>query len=563
MLGILQKWGRAVRSAALQGVRSGFGLPRRVKAFAHGWMLAPPAKLQPYHQEPIELRHRLKKRLFVAFITFVGMIYGFMVAIFPPAFYLYMVLPVVIMTALIIWGMPETNNVSEGKITWLFFAFFLSMGIWPNYLAFDPPGLPWITAKRLFTIPMVFLFLIGLSMSPKFRDEIKANWAVSPWIFRLVLGYAIILVVTLPMSTMLGTSFPSVVNREIEWIATFFIAAWIFTRDGAARKFSIMFCWMTVFVCAVSVYEYRISAIPWAGHIPSFLVIQDETVQKMLAGSSRSGNYRTQSIFPTPLNFAEYIALSTPFFLHFLMESRSFLLRFVLILWLPCLFVFIRWTDARLGVIGFLSSFFFYFLIWAIRRWKANRLDLLGPFVVLAYPALLLAFYFVSLAWGRLRVMTWGGGVHQASNQARDVQWEMGVPKILAWPFGYGTEMSGITLGYRNGAGVITVDTYYLTVLLDVGIIGFICAFGSIIAAAGMGAYKGALLGRVQESLIIPASVSLAAFFIIKSVLSQVGNHSIAFMLLGLVAGLLYRTRKQEPIFGNPDWTPVPKGYEL
>ena len=51
---------------------------------------------------------------------------------------------------------------------------------------------------------------------------------------------------------------------------------------------------------------------------------------------------------------------------------------------------------------------------------------------------------------------------------------DFGRPKILARPLtGYGWGMSGEVVGFYNAAGVPSVDSFALTLLIDMGIPGF------------------------------------------------------------------------------------------
>jgi hypothetical protein len=44
-----------------------------------------------------------------------------------------------------------------------------------------------------------------------------------------------------------------------------------------------------------------------------------------------------------------------------------------------------------------------------------------------------------------------------------------------------------------------------------------------------------------ESALLIPIGLALANFIVIKSVFAQTDNHPIIFMILGMLAALLYR----------------------
>src|SRR3546814_19590484 len=68
----------------------------------------------------------------------------------------------------------------------------------------------------------------------------------------------------------------------------------------------------TVLLTLVAVQEWRHGVVPWVGHVPSFLKIQDPVVQRVLEGSARAatGIHRIQATYTTSLGFAEFLARS-------------------------------------------------------------------------------------------------------------------------------------------------------------------------------------------------------------------------------------------------------------
>ena len=141
--------------------------------------------------------------------------------------------------------------------------------------------------------------------------------------------------------------------------------------------------------------------------------------------------------------------------------------------------------------------------------------------------------------------MVWGGGQHAASNEARADQVQAGLPMVLTHPLGHGPARGGDALGFRNAAGTLTIDNYYLLIALDYGVIGFAMYYGLIVLGIGNAA-KFAMtdLPRDREqTFLVPIAISLTSFFIIKSIFSQTENHPLAFMMLGMTAALIYRLK--------------------
>jgi O-antigen ligase len=147
-----------------------------------------------------------------------------------------------------------------------------------------------------------------------------------------------------------------------------------------------------------------------------------------------------------------------------------------------------------------------------------------------------MAFISVFAASPRLRALTIGGGQHQASTDSRLEMWTGGFPKILERPlFGHGSGLGAETLGFTNLAGVLTIDTYWLSALLEFGVVGAGALLGMIVwvFVAGAKAYSAPAHGISR--LGGPIAVSLLTFFIVKSVLSQADNHLLVFVMMAMM----------------------------
>ena len=514
------------------------------RAVARSWARPAPA-LEPYHQPEAPLRHALRKFAVVALIILIGMIYGFLIAIFPAFLYLYLALPIGLLALFVIWALPETDNAPTGAIRWLFFAIVATVSLWPNYLAIVVPPLPWVTFMRLWSIPLTLLLVISLSISTRFRTEMSEWFTTSREILVMMIIFVFLGAVTLPLTQTPFGSFNRYLISQFEWTSVFFAACFVFRKPGSVLLWAKIFCGCAIFLAVSSVIEYRNNQVPWANHIPPFLKIESELVQDILRGGVRSatGRYRVQSIFATSLNFAEFLALSTPFTLHFLIHTKRAIVRWGLLAYIPFLFWIILLTDSRLGMVGFFASILGYGFLWSYKRWRDDKTSIVVATVVYGYPAIVALFLALSLVWRRLEVMVWGGGPQQASNDARELQWIWGMRGFKEWPIGYGNGEAARVVGWTNQAGELSLDSYYLTILLDYGLIGFIAYFG-MFAVAGWKSFTTGMKSKDQEiDLLLPMSIMIGVFILIKSVLSQDDNHTLMFMALGAVVALYHRFR--------------------
>ncbi len=487
--------------------------------------------------------------LLIAAIAAAAGIYGALVAALIPAFLLPLTIPLVLLALAVIWVLPESRVETARALEGILLIFFAALFLWPDYLALDLLNLPWITLRRLIAVPMVLVLLIALSISPAVRRQLKATFAASPVIFWFFLAFVAIQFFSVFLSASPDVSVDKLIVAQLYWTVPFLIGCYVFRKTGAAERWVALFCLMLIPLTVIGLWEWTRSQVPWAGSIPGFLKIEDEAVQRILAGASRAatGIYRVQSTFTTSLGFAEYLALTTPFLIHYSVSRFRWPVRIACAAALPVIFFMITLTDSRLGAVGFLLSLILYLAGWAALRWRWHRESLFGPAITVAFPIIFAAFIAATFLVGRLRRLVWGGGEHQFSNDARGVQYSDGLEILAANPIGHGIGMGAETLAFRNLAGVLTIDTYYLLIALEYGVLGFLAYYGFLLlgtAKAGMILLKERAPDR-ETLLLLPLAIALTSFLVIKSVFSQEANHPLVFMMLAMVFALVARVQNR------------------
>jgi len=481
----------------------------------------------------------------VAALVGFAIVYGAAFATYGRVFLLSFLLLPTVMALWAVWLLPDTERAPTVWLTRLTFAYLVVLVGWPDYLAVSLPGLPWITAVRLIGFPLVAILLICISISRPFKRELSSQLAGFPTIGRLVVAFSAIAFLSIFLSAHVGNSVSKFIVAQVSWTAVFFASVYVFSKPGRVVKAAYMLWGLALLQLAIGVWEYKNSRVPWAGHIPWFLKIEDEAVQRILAGGARAatGIYRVQARFTTSLGLAEFLALTLPFILHISVVSRKLVVRWCGIATIPALFWLILKTDSRLGVIGFFMTLLLYILFWGLVRQRRERGSIFGPAIVASYPAIFVGFVTATFFVRRLRNIVWGGGAQQSSNDSREAMYRDGIPIVLRNPIGHGIGEGAITLGFSNGAGVLTIDTYYLAVALEYGIIGFIVFYGMILAAILRSATTAYRTHDPEILYLGPIAITLANFFIIKSVFSQQENHPLIFAMLGMVVALVARQR--------------------
>jgi hypothetical protein len=483
----------------------------------------------------------------LAVLAFVAFAYGLAFGYMAPARMMPLVAPIALICGLVIWALPAGDYAPTPLLEPLFMAFFAALVLWPNYLAIALPSLPWLTLLRIIGVPLLAVLLICISVSSLFRTRLWDVLKTDRALLWMLIGVVVMQTLTLPLSSDPGASINRWIIAQVNWTTIFVVACIVFMRPGFAEYWVRILLAMLFLLCAFGLWEYQLSKVPWAGHIPSFLKVEDENVQRILRGASRAGTgvYRVQGPATTSLGFAEMLGLAIPFAMHLALDRYGLITRAVGIVFIPLAVWIILLTDSRLGVVAALASVMFYLLIWALLRWRQHQRSIFGPAIVIAYPLIFTAFVAATFLIGRLRAQVWGDGSQQASTESRIDQWIMGIPKVLRNPIGYGPGQGAEILGFANGAGIITIDSYFLSILLEIGILGFIFYYGMFLRGIWT-ATRTVVESRGDQEvrLLLPIAVSLINYVIVKSVLSQDANHPLVFMMLGALVALTYRARQ-------------------
>ncbi|MFD1610298.1 O-antigen ligase family protein [Sphingomonas tabacisoli] len=497
--------------------------------------------LPGYRQEPSPLRKLVTKSLFYVTIVTASLFYGLCVALLPPLFLLYFSFPVLVLVLLTIWALPDGTRGPLGLLTFSFFAFAAVLVIWPDYMAVQIPGFAWISARRIWSWMLALSLLLCLSMSGEMRRELADRMGKTKPFWIMAATYFALHWLTLPISATVAVSFNQSLNQVFVWGLPLIAATFLFDKPKNLRRWEVLILIAVAINCVISILEYRNGRLLWADHIPGFLTVQDEVLQRILQGAIRDGEYRVTSVFTVALCLAEFLSLAVPYALHRAFSSNHLgRILFWVLVDLVLLGAIIL-TRARLGIVGLLVSHSVFLLLWGAKRWMAKGRDLIGPAISLAYPVAASAFIFAMLFVPAVHNRTIGGGSTGFSDDSRKVQFHMFWPKLFRNPFGYGTARSGDTLDYHLPSGMVTVDSYFISVGLDYGVLGLICFFGMFFYTFALASRTYLTSNSKEAELALPLACGIAVLFFVRLVLSQSDNVPFIFILFGMTIAMYAR----------------------
>ncbi|TNE42881.1 MAG: O-antigen ligase domain-containing protein [Sphingomonadales bacterium] len=472
----------------------------------------------------------------------VALIYGVMVAILPPAFYMMMLSPLALMFVLVVWILPETDNPPDRFMGRMFFLYFISAILWPYYLAIQIPGFPLIEIRRAFSGLATLALLVSLSVSPRFRAQLSEIFWVKPVFAKMFLAFLLVQILSLGFPKSYSSATSAFVKEQIAWTAVFFMSLYVFSKKGNVIKWVKTLCILGIIISIIGFLEYRNQGILWANHIPSFLKVSDPAMENLLTPVFRSGEYRITTTFSVSLVLAEFLSLTMPFFLHYVGFGKNIWLRILCAVADLMVFAAIVLTQARLGLVGAMTAHLVFALIWAFKSRQRDRQGLLSAAIVFGSPAIVFVVGLAVMFVPALHVRLLGGGTHVASTQGRFDQFQAGMPLLAKRPlFGYGPMQGGAVLNYTNAAGEVSIDSGVLAVLLNYGLVGFFLYFGMIIFLIVHGMRTGFAAKDWESSFAMPAASCLIVWLATRLVLAQEDNYSLIFMVMALLLTLIYR----------------------
>lgn len=512
-----------------------------------------------YHLRPPAVT---TKKFMLAVVIF-SFFYSALFALMPRSLSIIMLVPVAVLWMMVIWALPVGGYQPGRTLGALFLGYSISLLLIPSYIGINIPGLPWITTVRLFGAPAILLLLVYGSTSQPFREQMLSMLRSEKAMMGCIIAFAVIQILSIAMSDYPTVTFEKVVNNQIAWTGMFFIALWHFRRIESLRRWVGIYLVCMFLLGILALVESRYQRILWANSIPDFLLIKDEVVEAILAGARRFyGGYRVTGTSTTPLSFAELHALTTPFALYLMDKLRNpkgFAVGTVLLVLSTTAIVL---TDARLGIVSSLAGLLIYGFYFFYHRWRFNSTSLMGPAGVVIYPAAALVFLAATMFVGRIRIYVWGHSGQAESTDARFEQMRMAMGKIIESPLiGFGASRGGAKVGWVAPNGKMSIDSYYLSILMDYGILGFIAFYGlfvvGIVKAFKLAFSRDDDLGKLAAAW----GTYLLVFLTSKAVLSQELNHPLIFVGFAAVVALSAADCKQASTVPPPKRTLGPLSF--
>jgi O-antigen ligase len=477
-----------------------------------------------------------------ATILFVGVVTGAMAVLFPPMAAIGFV---ALIATILLWALPELRFVPEKLLRNMFFMMVFVQLCIPNYYAIETGYLPWISVRKVFSLVVIILFGITVAGSKSARNKIAETLRFNRLLAFCAFGFLAAMFLSLLTSENFSNSIKlfsdAVLNMYVPLLACILIVR---SEEDIILLLKIIAI-AAIIDSAAGALEFFLQRRYYFDLIPKgmldSMLANNPTLNAMYYGAAfRNGQYRANSIYSVSLSFAEFAAMTAPIAFYFVFHGRDRKERILGIITGASILIALFCSGARGGYSAFLVAMPIMTFLWVLRYSKLNPQSLVSSIMGVIF-AMGITFSFGAVAfWPRVHDMVLGNEWEGAeSTEARFEQWNLAVPHIIANPVtGHGLGNSGTVIGYHIESGLPSVDSYIITLLVETGIPGLIFFFGMIAIGIWI-SFRLYLMDNQQRTAIGgPIGCCLIAFGFYRVALSQTENHTLLFIIIGIVFGL-------------------------
>ena len=467
--------------------------------------------------------------------------------LFVPQALIVFVAPFVVIS---IAALPQQRAVSKSIITPLLLMAAALMPLWPVYLHLKFGPAPILTPPRLLFYLITVFWLYDMAASPLRRGQFASALKRSPVLAALVVGFFALNALSVPIAEGSRHAAQEFFRQIIIWFLPF-CAFVTYVRDfHAFRRILAAVAVGAGIAGAIAMTEFATGTL-LAAKLAPYVETTEEWLRVTQQIKSRDGVFRAQATHTHPLSLGEFLSLCAPLAIAFAIAARGAKRVFWALLFLAIIGGVVA-TNARGAMIATTAGLSVAGVVMVFRILRDNRLFHLRPLVGLAAIFLLAASPGVIVA-GQKVVAGEAGTSAARSSKARLDQIELAWPKIAKRPIGgYGTGRSTVLIGYWGRT--LSVDNYYLSLAVETGIPGAVVFLSIIILAARQALVRIKTIPRRWGWIMIGFAGAMVAFMTTRSILSQTGNLSFFFPLIGAFIGASahFRLRRRDDVRQRP-----------
>lgn len=426
------------------------------------------------------------KGLFYILLATVASLFVAVTVNINPVYSLVLLLPLGLVT---LWLLPDTDKYPHNFLMGLFYLWFILSILWPYYIVFAFPGLWDLYPARLLLALLLIASIYFLSKSTQLKHNLHGLYSS----YRIIFIFFIFILLNKLLSIFLGESPSFAANAFIKELSEVFIPVILVMALFASKKSVLRFidvlAILGFIVVAVGLVEYSLQQNVFQYFLPSWLFSSQEYIQNAMAAKIR-GEYRLQSVFGHPIVLGQFLVVVLPIFIYKLFAVKGFWSKFFIFLMIPPTLFVMFYTGSRSVFAGIFAELIIFGILFVYKVLNIHRTSFIGWLFVIVSPAILMLVFLLAFTSNELLMGQTARELN--STMSRIAMWNQGLDILYSDPlaalFGHGLGRSALVLGWITN-GILTIDSYFLSVLLDGGFPGlfffisfFVLVFYSVLA---------------------------------------------------------------------------------
>lgn len=432
--------------------------------------------------------------------------------------------------------LPDSRNDKARITTALLVLAIATKFLWPAFSYIPVPGLPFKNPQR-----WVWLFCIGywvwsLLSNATLRKRTAQRLTGHP-LSAMVLAFFAWRLASCAGSQVPTASIFTAAMEIFDYLPAYLMAiSWIRDERDVRTLTSAMVV-VLLLITLATVVEARMQSNPFM-----FLLPYDpgnaEFIAVLGTATFRAGSYRAKATFGHALLLAQYLACMLPLVLGSLTRSVRPWIRLCALLGCLLLPVAMWATHTRTSAAAsaLVLALLAILLAWrlAVRKEGGFQRHVAGYFGLIIAVGLLLVAIAVVYSWAVGRTSQEAG-----SSIARLRMIQLSFEAFAESPiFGHGPGSGAFKAGIKSSDGTISIDSYFLTQLVESGLLGLLL-FSGFIAAATIGGMREVIRAtRSGLTLRLLWCLVILSFGLSAAVLSTPHNMPLLYLALGVVVAL-------------------------
>ena len=430
---------------------------------------------------------------------------------------------------LIFWLAPTVETYPKKLLMFMFFLWLAASVLWPSYLNLQLPGLPGIEPSRVLLSTLIFIWIFYLIKSTDMKNHVHSVFVTNTKYFLFFLFIFLIKFIAIFFSESIFQSLFYYIKDLIEVFLPALVLLSLFMVTKDIKEFLFVLAVIGGGVILISMVELIVNKNVFSLYLPPGFVMSSEYVEQAISEKIRGGGYRVQGPFGHPLLLAQFIVVILPIYVYLFLTHPKRLVKLISFILIPLAFIVLYKTGSRSIFIGIAAEIIIVAALYLRLVMVTKKTSVLGWITIVSYPVFILLGLFIFY----LTMDYFLGQTIQEMNStnARLLMWERGLSIITESPlFGFGSGSAAYVLGFTGGGGVLTIDSYYLSVLLESGYIGFIVfiAYFVLIFYLGVKLIK---MTPQNSAILLTVMPAIFGYLTIALILSTPHNLNILFLL--------------------------------